>query len=545
MSLISRLVGRMAHLPPAETYDLVEERDISVMAPDGVTLLTDVIAPRGRDNLPTILTRSPYGRAGFFGLLFGRLIAERGFRAVVQSCRGTFGSGGEFNPFRHEQEDGLATIAWLKQQPWFNGQFATIGPSYLGLTQWAVARDAGPELKAMSTWITSAEFRSVTFPGEAFWLESGLTWTVLVHTQEKRSFSSFMDMFSRRDKNMPGYRTLPLVDAPKTMLGHPVKFWQEWLNHEEPGDDWWAAADFTQDVSQVTAPNHMIGGWYDIFLPQTLRDYQALRQAGQQPYLTIGPWAHTDPPLIPHALKETLIWLRAHLLGDRTGLREAPVRLFVMGANEWRDYPDWPVAGTRPRRWHLHPNGKLATEAPPPSEPDRYHYNPYDPTPNIGGAGMGKITGPKDNHSLESRPDVLVYTSEPLENDLEFIGPATAELYVQSSRTHTDFFARLCDVDPSGKSTNITDQLCRLTPEQPVPEPDGCLKVVIDLWPMAYRFKKGHCLRVQVSSGAFPRWSRNPGSGEAIATAKTLHPADQTVFHDPTHPSAIILAQFI
>ncbi|MBP7998719.1 MAG: CocE/NonD family hydrolase [Chloroflexi bacterium] len=545
MSFMSRLLARLAKLPPAETYDLVVERDIAVSAPDGVSLLTDIYAPRGRDQLPTILARSPYGRAGLFGLLLGRTFAERGFRAVVQSCRGTFGSGGDFNPFRHERADGLATVAWIKQQPWFNGQLATVGPSYLGLTQWSVAREAGPELQAMSTWITSAEFRSIIYPGEAFWLESGLSWAVAMHTQEKRSWRDFVASLRSEDSNMPGYRTLPLIDAPKTMLGHPVQFWQDWISHDQPGDEWWLAVDFTADVPHITAPNLMIGGWYDIFLPQTLRDYQMLRQAGQQPYLTIGPWAHTDLPLMPVALRESLAWFRAHLLGDRAGLRQAPVRLFVMGANEWREYPDWPMTGTRPRRWHLQPQGTLSPAPPPTSAPDHYRYDPNSPTPSVGGASMAKSTGAKDNRPLEARSDVLLYTSAPLEQAEEYIGAVTAELYVQSSRAHTDFFVRLCDVDPAGKSTNITDQLCRIVPGQPAPEADGTLKLVIELWPMAYQFKKGHRLRVQVSSGAFPRWSRNPGTGEPIATAQTLHPAEQTIFHDPAHPSALILTQTI
>lgn len=543
MSLISRIVGRIAKLPPTITYNLIIERDISVPALDGISLLTDMYVPRGRSNLPTILVRSPYGRAGFFGFLFGHLVAERGFRVLVQSCRGTFGSGGDFTPFRHEQEDGRATLAWIKQQPWFNSQLATLGPSYLGLTQWAIARDAVPELKAMSTSITSAEFRSIIFPGEAFWLESGLTWAVLMHTQEKRRLFDLREMFSNQDKNDPGYHTLPLSDAPKTLLGHPVRFWQEWLEHNEPGDPWWDAVDFRSNLPHITAPNHMIGGWYDIFLPQTLRDYRTLRDAGQQPYLTIGPWAHTDLPAMATALREALIWFQAHLLGDRSGLREAPVRIFVMGADEWRDLPDWPVAGTRPQRWHLHTNGQLSPTPPSISEPDHYRYDPHDPTPNIGGAGMGRITGAKDNRALEARPDVLVYTSAVLETPLEFIGPVTAELYVKSSRSTTDFFVRLCDVDPSGKSINITDQLCRIVPDRPAPEPDGCLKIVIDLWPMAYQFRKGHRLRLQVSSGAFPRWARNPGNVESPTATPTLHPAEQSVFHDPDHPSAIILSQ--
>lgn len=543
MSLISRIVGRVAKLPPALTYNLTIERDISIPASDGISLLTDMYVPRGRSNLPTILVRSPYGRAGFFGFLFGRLVAERGFRVLVQSCRGTFGSGGDFTPFRHEQEDGRATLAWIRQQSWFNGQLATLGPSYLGLTQWAIARDAAPELKAMSTSITSAEFRSIIFPGEAFWLESGLTWTVLMHTQENRSLFDLREMFSTQDKNGPGYHTLPLSDAPQTLLEHPVRFWQEWLEHNEPDDPWWDVVDFRSNLPHITVPNHMIGGWYDIFLPQTLRDYRTLRDAGQQPYLTIGPWAHTDLPVMATAVREALIWFQAHLLGDKTGLREAPVRIFVMGADKWRDLPDWPVAGTRPQRWHLHTNGQLSPDPPSSSEPDHYRYDPHDPTPNIGGAGMGRVTGAKDNRALEARSDVLVYTSAALETPLEFIGPVTAELYVKSSRSTTDFFVRLCDVDPSGKSINITDQLCRVVPGRPIPEPDGCLKVVIDLWPIAYHFKKGHRLRLQVSSGAFPRWARNPGHDESPTIAQTLYPAEQSVFHDPEHPSAIILHQ--
>jgi putative CocE/NonD family hydrolase len=241
------------------------------------------------------------------------------------------------------------------------------------------------------------------------------------------------------------------------------------------------------------------------------------------------------------SLKEALAWFRAHLLGDRSGLREMPVRIFVMGANEWRDLPAWPPANSRPQRWHLHPGQILAPETPPESEPDRYRYDPADPTPGVGGAAMSANSGPKDQRALEARPDVLVYTSAVLDRDLEVIGPVQAELFVQSSLEHTDFFARLCDVDASVKSINICDALLRLVAGRPPREPDGTRRVCIDLWPTAYRFKRGHRIRVQVSSGAHPRWARNPGSGEPLATAQTLRAADQMVFHDPAHPSAIIL----
>jgi putative CocE/NonD family hydrolase len=541
MSITSRLIGWAFKLPPAETHDVGVEKDLKVVMPDGVTLLADHYYPRGLGERPTVLVRSTYGRAGFFGVQYGRPIAERGFHVLIQSCRGTFGSGGELDPFHQERADGLATIEWLKTQDWFNGELATVGGSYLGFVQWAIARDAGPTLKAMATWVTSAEFRSVTYPGEALWLESSLGWTNTVQQQEKSPLGIMAGMFGSARKLEAAYRHLPLAEADQVATGKPVKFWREWMEHDQPGDEWWAQSDFSGTVSEVTAPNHMGGGWYDIFLPQTLRDYHALKRAGREPYLTIGPWAHTDLRYMPISLRESIVWLRAHLLGDRNGLREAPVRIFVMGADEWRDLQAWPRDNIKPQRYHLQPDGGLAADTPPESDPDRYRYDPADPTPNVGGAGMGRVTGPKDNRALEARPDVLTYTSSPLERDTEAIGPVSAELFVRSSLEHTDFFARLCDVEPSGRSTNVCDGLLRLVPGRPAPEPDGCLKVAIDLWPTAYRFRRGHRLRLQVSSGAFPRWARNLGSGEPLATATTLCTADQEVYHDPAHPSAIIL----
>jgi putative CocE/NonD family hydrolase len=539
MSISSRLIGRLFKLPPAETHDIAIERDVQVTMPDGVVLLADHYHPR-QGKPPAILIRSTYGRGNIFGLLFGRPFAERGFQVFLQSCRGTFGSGGILDPFHQERADGLATVEWMKQQAWFNGELVTFGASYLGFAQWAIAKELGSVLKAMATWVTSAEFRTVTYPGESLWLASSFGWTNQVMTQEGSPLSLLMGMLTADKKIKPAYSHLPLIEVDEIVLGKPVQFWREWLEHNEPGDEWWTRSDFSGTVSQVTAPNHMGGGWYDLFLPQTIRDYLALVRAGREPYLTIGPWAHTDMRYMGVSLREALAWFRAHLLGDRSGLREMPVRVFVMGANEWRDLPEWPPAGTRSQRWHLHPGRILAPETPPESEPDRYHYDPADPTPAVGGAAMNN-GGPKDQRAVEARSDVLVYTSVVLDHDLEVIGPVQAELFVQSSLEHTDFFARLCNVDASGKSINICDGLVRLVPSRPVPEPDGMLRVRIDLWPTAHRFKRGHRVRLQVSSGAHPRWARNPGSGEPLATAKTLCAADQTVFHDPAHPSAIIL----
>lgn len=541
MTLVSRLFGRLFKLPPAETYNVGLDKDLAVPMPDGVTLLADHYYPRGVGERPTVLVRSPYGRAGFFGLLMGRMIAERGFHVLVQSCRGTFGSGGTLNPFHNERADGLATVEWVKQQTWFNGELATAGPSYLGFVQWAIASEIGDDLKAMVTWITGSEFRSLTYPGDALYLESALGWTDLVHWQEKGRFGIFSEIFRSDKKLQAAYKHLPLNTADRVATDTTIPHWQDWLVHDQPGDEWWADMDYTADVANVTAPDHMGSGWYDILLPHTLRDYQTLKDAGRNPYLTLGPWAHTDMSGLGTMVTETVHWFRAHFLNEREHLREQPVRIYVMGANEWRDLPAWPPDNTIEQRWHLQPDGKLATESPPQSEPDHYRYDPADPTPNIGGAGMGKVTGAKDNRELEARSDVLTYTSAILTQDVEAIGAVTAELYVKSSLEHTDFFARVCDVDPSGKSTNICDGLVRLYPQKVAAEADGSLRLQIELWPTAYRFKAGHRIRLQVSSGAFPRWARNPGSGEPLATATTLIAADQTIYHDPDHPSALIL----
>jgi putative CocE/NonD family hydrolase len=539
MSISSRLIGRLFNLPKAETYKISIERDVKVPMPDGVVLLADHFYPE-KGKPPTILIRSPYGRGNIFGLMFGWPFAERGFQVFIQSCRGTFGSGGTLDPFHQEQADGLATVAWMKKQDWFNGELVTFGASYLGFTEWAIAKEVGSMLKAMSTWVTSAEFRTVTYPDEALWFESSFGWTGQVMTQEGSPLGVLMGMLGGDRKMRPAYRHLPLIEVDEIVLGRPVQFWREWLKHNEPGDEWWTRSDFSGTVSEVTAPNHMGSGWYDLFLRQTLRDYLALVHAGRQPYLTIGPWAHSDLRYMGVSLREALAWFRAHLLDDRSGLREMPVRIFVMGADEWRDLPEWPPSNSRPQRWYSHPGRVLAPETPPESDPDRYRYDPADPTPGVGGATMTHA-GPMDQRAVEARPDVLVYTSAPLDRDMEVIGPVQAELFVQSSLEHTDFFARLCDVHPSGKSINICDALVRLIPGRPPRESDGTLRVNIDLYPTAYRFKRGHRVRLQVSSGAHPRWARNPGSGEPLATAQTLCVADQAVFHDPTHPSAIIL----
>lgn len=543
MTLASRVLERLFRLPPAETHDVLVERDLRIPMPDGVALLADRYAPRGKSGLPTVLARSPYGRDVPWGLLFGRLFAERGFQAVVQSCRGTFGSGGELDPFASEREDGLATLAWLKEQPWFNGTLGTVGPSYLGFVQWAIARDAGPALKAMALQVTTSDFRGQTYAGEAFTLDTALSWARLVAQQESPFLNRLGDMLPGTPPALRrAFDHLPLGEADVIACGKPMPFFRAWLEHNQPGDPYWERRVHSETVGEVSAPISMIAGWYDIFLPWQLADYAALRAAGREPQITIGPWSHADQENFAVSLREAIAWLRAHLLGDRSLLREAPVRIFVMGAGEWREYPAWPPPGAREQRWHLHAGGRLAPEAPAQSAPDRYRYDPADPTPAVGGPLLLRGSGMLDNQALEARRDVLLYTSAELPRDLDVIGPVRAELFVRSSLEHTDFFARLCDVDPAGVSRNVCDHLFRVSPGRPDPEPDGSLRVAFDLFPTAYRFRRGHRLRLQVSSGAHPRFARNPGTGELLATATRLVAAEQQVLHDPQHPSAVILS---
>jgi putative CocE/NonD family hydrolase len=321
----------------------------------------------------------------------------------------------------------------------------------------------------------------------------------------------------------------------------PSRSYQDAITHA-PDDDYWRPVDFSNRVSEVSVPICLQGGWYDLFLDWQLKDYQALRAAGRQPYLLIGPWFHGQFASVAPTTRDALAWLNAHVKGETSALRAQPVRLFVMGSNTWRDFADWPPPA-RQQRWHLQPNGALATTTPPTTEPDRYRYDPANPTPAVGGNSLGapKRMGPQDNRALEARSDVLVYTSDPLERDMEVIGPVTADLYVTSSLDYTDFFARLCVVEQSGKSVNLCDGILRLTPESVAPASDGVCHIHITLWPTAYHFRRGQRLRVQVSSGAHPRFARNPGTGEPVATATKLLVAEQAVYHDLDHPSAILL----
>ena len=279
--------------------------------------------------------------------------------------------------------------------------------------------------------------------------------------QEKRSFFNLM---GARRKLQPLFAHLPLRNLDQLAIGQHSSFFQEWLEHPEADSDYWQQRIFEKTVNEISAPINLVGGWYDIFLPWQVRDYRILREAGKHPFLTIGPWAHSSFALMAAGVRESLAWFNAYLLDDHSQLRQLPVRIFVTGANEWRDLADWPPPDARSQSFYLQEGFGLAPNIPGASAPDQYRYDPADPTPALAGPVLMGKSLPTDNRELEARPDVLTYTSAALEHNLEVIGPVRADLFVRSSLEHTDFFVRLCDVDQQGKSLNVCDALLRVQP---------------------------------------------------------------------------------
>ena len=516
------------------------ERDLVVPMDDGAELLADVYHPAGAAEAPSVLMRSPYGRRSF-GRVLGPVYARRGIRLVVESCRGTFGSGGSFRPQFDERADGLATLRWIEKQPWFDGRLAMSGPSYLGYVQWAIADEAGTRLAALCPHITMSNLAAHWYAGGSFSLDDAIGWTALVSTQERR-FAGLAALFRTTERRVTRHiDELPLLTLDEPILGRRVPFWRDFVSHASKEDPFWAPADHSERVAKVRAPVAMVGGWYDIFLPLQLADQRALARAGNPPWLLIGPWTHTSPAGMAAQLRDSLAWLTAQLRGDRSLLRTDPVQLYVMGADEWRGFASWPPSGYAAEAFHLHAGGRLERAQPVASEPDRYRYDPADPTPIAGGTLLSAKAGRRDQRETEARSDVLTYTSDVLEHDVEVIGEVAAEIFASSTREHFDVFVRLCDVDERGRSTNVCDGIQRIAPAGGRERVDGALRVHVSLWPTAQRFRRGLRIRVQVSSGAHPRFARNLGGGEPIATATTLHASEQAIHHDPAHPSAIHL----
>jgi len=552
-------------------YRVDIRRGLPVPMPGGAALMADLYTPHSNRLFPTVLIRTPYGRSGIVGVagmvssFAARRFAERGYNVLVQDVRGRFdsttaaGPEGEFHPFRHEAADGRATLEWIEAQPWFNGLVGMWGPSYLGYAQWSVAPGAPLSLKAITPSMSGSRMPFIGMRDRALCFDLQLRW---IHNLESMQRLAGPDgranaalAWLRLLRMSPAAQeravrraatALPLGKADRVLAGRSVPFFQDWLAHPDVDDPYWQAVDPSRQIHRITAAVHLMSGWYDILLRETLDDYADLRRAGRQPYLTIGPWRHNDTTGILEGIRQSLAWFDAILKGDRRGLRTHPVRVYVMGLGMWRELDQWPPAAA-PLVYYLLPNRELSLQAPT-GEPgawlsSRYTYDPADPTPAVGGNLIGPRAGQVDNRRLEARPDVLTFTTPVLETDCLVMGAPRLTVYVRSNREHTDFFARLCDVHPNGASYNITDGFIRLEPGQGDPQPDGSLRVEISLLSTACCFRRGHRLRVQLSSGAHPRWARNHGTGEPPLQAVNLLPAEQTVFHDPDHPSHLFIPQ--
>ncbi|GJF06202.1 CocE/NonD family hydrolase [Pseudonocardia sp. D17] len=537
--LVGAAAGRRWRLPRRRNRVRVE-RAVEVPMRDGVTLLADHYIPDTDAPAPTILVRCPYGRGLPYSLLSAQLYAERGYHVLFQSCRGTFGSGGVFIPAVDEASDGHDTVAWLRTRDWFDGRLATAGGSYLGFTQWALALDPPPELRAMVVMIGVHDLGDAAYREGPFNLFNLLSWSDLLSHQETVGPLAGMVRMASAPRRLRGaLDRLPLRGAMDTLGGRGAPWYDDWVDHPDLRYRYWDGFRATGALQRVTVPTLLIGGWHDFFLTQTMEQYEALRSRDVPVALTVGPWTHLD---VDNAVSmpQALSWLDTHVGGRAADTRDAPVRVFVGGAGEWQQHAGWPPEHTASDTWYLRASQRLAPTAPADEHSTtRFRHDPADPTPAVGGRVMALGGGARDNRRLEARDDVVTFTTGTLTRPVEVHGRPVVALHLVSDNANADVFVRLCAVDPSGRSVNVTDRLVRCSEADTKPGTVRRLEISLD--PVAHRFDAGYRIRLHVSGGAFPRFARNPGTGEAPATATALRPVTHTVHHDASRPSCLSL----
>jgi putative CocE/NonD family hydrolase len=575
-----------------ETIHLAVERDVAVPMRDGTLLHADVYHPASGGRHPVILLRTPYNKAmprNAYLQLDPMRAASRGYALVVQDTRGRYASEGEFYCFRHEVDDGYDTVEWAARQPWSDGNVGMYGASYMGATQWLAAIARPPHLRCLVPMITASDYHEGwTYHGGAFSLGFNLSWAlgplVLANFAHytlppPEATRALAELIEAVDCMCGPFERLPLHDLPILRRGRLAEYYFDWLEH--PDDDaYWRQWNIEARHAEITAPALNIGGWYDIFLGGTLRNYLGMRTHGPTPAaraqrLIVGPWLHGV--LWPNVNGEVdfgvlsqgaaldldgilLRWYDHWLKGLDTGLlAEPPVKLFVMGENRWRDELEWPLARARETRYYLHGrgrantldgDGRLGVDAPGGEPADHFLYDPRNPVPTRGGplcCWPGALpAGAYDQRAVEARSDVLVYTTPPLDTALEVTGPVVVKLWAASSAPDTDFTAKLVDVGPDGYARNVTEGIIRAryrtSTARPSPiEPDRAYEYTIDLWATSNVFLAGHRVRLEISSSNFPRFDRNPNTGHPFGRDNELRPAMQTVLHDAAHPSHVVL----
>lgn len=519
------------------------DRRVLVPMRDGTMLIADHLAPVTDRPRPTILMRSPYGR-GWQMHLMARPFAERGYHVLLQSSRGTFGSGGAFRPAADEPADGQDTVAWLRRQDWFNGRLATVGASYLAYVQWALALDPPPELFAMAVHISPHDLAAAGFGQGPFELFNLLMWSDLMAHQERHSSAVMMWRTMTTDKRLgPALSRLPLAQTGATIGGAGAPWYADWIAKPDPADPYWAGYSAAAALDRVTVPTLLISGFHDFFVEQTMEQYRALRGREVPVGLTVGPWNHMTLDL-GVAIRETVAWLDAFSAGNGTATtsRPAPVRVWQSGAGQWRELAQWPPAETADRDFYLQPGGELGIRpaAGADTGPSTFRYDPADPTPSVGGRIMSlRSGGSQDNTALEARADVLTFSTGPLEHPVEIAGVPRARLYLASDNAYHDVFVRLCDVDPQGVSRNLTDKIVRSVPEQVIL--GEAREITITLTDIAHVFQAGHRIRLQLTGGAHPRFARNLGVPLDLVHGIRTVPVTHQVLHDAQHPAAVTL----
>jgi putative CocE/NonD family hydrolase len=560
-----------------ENYAVTINRNIAMKTRDGVTLYADVYRPKAESKFPVLLTRTPYDKSQPFNSYVCTRAAEAGYACVVQDVRGRFLSGGEWYPFKHESLDGYDTVEWLAHQPWSTGMIGMWGGSYVGATQLLAALAKPPHLAGIFPTITASDYHeNWTYQGGAFEQWFNESWTSGLAEDTQRRYTA------GEKKVLDWVNTLPLGDYPILKAADTktvATYFQDWLAHPNY-DDYWKQWSIEADYSRVQVPAFHVGGWYDIFLGGTLRNYQGLKAGAGMVYarnnqrlvIEIGGHAGGGEKIGDVTFGKQATWDQAGAMlrwydyiikSAPNGMdQEKPVRLFTMGRNEWRDFDDWPPPGAQPQRMYLHSSGSangsdgagsLSFTAPTGEESsDHYVYDPANPVQTRGGPLCCEnnllTAGPKEQRDIETRKDILIYSTEALSQEIDVTGPVTVELYVKSSAVDTDFTAKLVDVWPNGFVQNITEGILRMRyrnsrEKLELMKPGDVYKITVDLWATSNVFQAGHKLRIEISSSNYPRFDRNLNTGDpdvAHATKKIV--ATNTILHDKDHPSAIVLS---
>jgi uncharacterized protein len=561
-----------APAPEKGDYSVITQPGVRVKMRDGVMLAADVYRPQSDGKFPVILTRTPYNRKD---PATGNFLASHGYVVIQQDTRGRFDSGGEFYPFKYEMNDGYDTIEWAAGLPYSDGRVGMYGGSYVGATQMLAAASAPPHLVAIFPYVTAAEYyEGWTYEGGALmqWFASSWSSGLVLDTLQRKT-SALVRSKEWVDKlPVDEYRLLNTPTAAEV-----APYFRDWIEHET-NDEFWRAVKISDHYGKMNIKALHSGGWHDIFSGGSIRNFidmqkkapQAEARAGQR--LLMGPWAHAatspegkigDVTFGKQAvlnMNETILkWYDYVMKGKQNEFATGkPVRIFVMGDNVWRDENEFPLARTAYTKYYLHSgkgantaagDGALSTVAPKSEKPDAFEYDPANPVPTIGGrlcCGAGLPPGPSDQRPNEGRSDVLVYSTPPLEQDVEVTGFITAEVYASTSAADTDFTAMIVDVDTSGYARYLGDGIIRAryrnsTARAEPLEAGKIYKYNIDLWATSNVFKAGHRIRVYLSSSNFPRFNRNLNTGEKTLGATRMEKARQMIYHDAEHPSAIIL----